>query len=324
MNYSIKDAKEWARETLTGYFLCPTTPFRDDMSLDEEGLRRNVAHLLGLRSTNGLYVNSVFGEPLALTLAERKRTAAIIIEEVRGRVPVLVEVSAESYLDAIDLANHSRDCGADLVMLGAPLTGLRTREGVLDYFRRVAAETEIGISVFTTSWTDVGFHITADMLLELAELDAVCMVKDATLNLFEFYDLLARVGPRIVVSRPSEQHWLAGRLVMGAALCPPLFMGTLRPVYCDPLTKSFEDAVKNEDWRAAAAAMLRVAGLSAEIAKNHAKGHHEVTMSKAITSLFGMAAGPVRPPLTYPDQAELLAARTALEHAGMLSATVPA
>jgi 4-hydroxy-tetrahydrodipicolinate synthase len=320
MHYAVKDAKRWVRETLKGYFVCTTMPFKADLAFDEEGLRHNVRHLLNLKSTSGLYVNSVFQEYTTLTVDERMRSSEVVTSEVAGRVPVIVEVTAESHLDAIRLANHAREFGADLVMLGVPHVGLRTREGVLDYFRIIARETDIGISIFSTSWADVGFQVTADMLIELAEIDAVCMVKDATADILSFYETLASVGPRMVVSRPSEQFWLAGRLVMGAELCPPLWMGTMRPVYCDDFSSRFEEAVTAEDWATATEAMRRVAGLGSAMAKNHKRGHHDVAFIKAVSSFFGMAAGPVRPPLSYPGEAELQEARRVLELAGTLPA----
>jgi 4-hydroxy-tetrahydrodipicolinate synthase len=318
MRYAVTEAKDWVRESLHGYVVCPTTPFTDDLRVDEAGVQHNVKYQLSLASTGGLYLNSVFAEHLSLTIAERKRIAEIIVAEVAGRVPVVVEVTSESYLDAIDLGNHARDIGADLVLLGVPLTGLRTREGVLEYFRRFASDTDIGIAVFTTSWADVGFHIDTDLLLELSKIDAVCVVKDATANLVEFYDKLDRVAPRMVVSRPSEQYWLAGRLVMGPELCPPLFLGTTKSLYCDHITKSFLDAVGAEDWKGARDSMMRGVRLSASIFAGHASGHHEVAATKAVTGLLGMATGPVRPPIAYPSDEVIANASRLLIEAGSL------
>jgi 4-hydroxy-tetrahydrodipicolinate synthase len=320
VNYAIKDAKEWARATLRGFVVCPTTPFHDDYSLDEEGMRGNIAQFVDLESTSGLYVNSVFGEHYNLSMAERKRLAEIAVEEAAGRVPVFVEVTTEGYIDAIDLANHARDCGVDAVILGSPLSGLRTRQGVLNYVRAVAAETDIGIGMFTTTWADVGFHIDAGMLLELAQLDAVCVVKDATGGLAATYDMFGKVEPKVRVSRPSLPYWLAARHVMGGDLVAPLWLGVVAPIYADRLCKRFEDAVHAESWPEASDAMLELAHLQAGLAKNHATGHHDVAFMKAVSALCGYAAGPVRPPLTYPADQELEVAKALLDGAGALPA----
>lgn len=322
MNYRVQDAKEWARETLDGFIVCPTTPFHEDFSLDEEGMRANVRHLLELESSTGLYVNSVFAEYYSLTIAERKRLAEVVVEEAAGRGPVLVEVTTESHTDAIDLARHAQECGADAIMVGAPLTGLRTRAGVLASIRAIADATEIGIGVFTTTWADVGFHIDGDMLLELSALDAICVVKDATGGMLDAYDMFARVEPRLHVSRPSLQYWLALRHVMGGDLVSPLWLGTVSPIYGDHITKRFDEAVRAENWSEATEAMLAIARLSAGISKNHAGGHHDVALVKAVTQLCGMAAGPVRPPLTSPPSGELETVRALLARAGTLGTPV--
>src|SRR3546814_19740930 len=93
--------------------------------------------------------------------------------------------------------------------------GLRTPEGVLDFYRRIANESEIGICVYASSFGELGFRLTSDMLVELAEIDAVCAVKEASMSIAIYFETLHKVGDRPVVSMPAEEFWLTGRLVMG-------------------------------------------------------------------------------------------------------------
>src|ERR1700688_3054270 len=63
------------------------TPFKDDLSLDEEGLR---AHLdrLAAAGTTVFLTSPVNGESHQLTIAEHRRIYEIGIEICKGRVPV--------------------------------------------------------------------------------------------------------------------------------------------------------------------------------------------------------------------------------------------
>src|SRR4051812_29019109 len=103
MQYDVTEAKSWAREALRDYFVTTTMPFLPDLSIDEDGMRGNVEHILRIASVGGVYVGSIYQEFTALTLAERKRVSAIALETVAGRVPVMVGVSGTCIADILDL-----------------------------------------------------------------------------------------------------------------------------------------------------------------------------------------------------------------------------
>ena len=159
--------------------------------------------------------------------------------------------------------------------------------------------------------------------MELARIDAVCAVKEASMSIAIYYETLAKVGDQIVVSMPAEEFWLSGRLVMGAARASDVFLGTSRPLYCEtqsrPLTSSFLAAARADDVQRARELMLEIRGLADAIfARHHARGAHEVALTKAITGLYGMATGPVRPPLGYPAPDVIEEAEGILVRSGLL------
>ena len=47
-------------------------------------------------------------------------------------------------------------------------------------------------------------------------------------------------------------------------------------------------------------------------------GRHNPAITKAVTGMMGLAAGPVRPPLSWPEPEELEEARLILEEAGLV------
>jgi 4-hydroxy-tetrahydrodipicolinate synthase len=323
VQYTLNEAKAWARETLRDYFVTTTMPYREDLSIDEAGLRLNARHILGLRATGGVYVGSIYQEFNFLTLSERKRVAEVVLEEVAGRVPVMVGISGNCMADVIELGNHAAEHGADLVMLWPPSFGLRTQEGVLEFYRRIASQIPIGICVYATSFGELGFRLTPEMLLELADIPGVCAVKEASQSIAVYFETLAKVGDRIVVSMPAEEFWLPGRLVFGPELSSEVFLGTSRPLYTETAERSwpreFIDASRAGDVRGARELMLEIRGVADAIfGRHHARGAHEVALTKAITGFFGMATGPMRPPLAYPPPADIAEAAAVLEQAGLL------
>ncbi len=324
MKYPIKEAKAWARETLRDYFITTTMPFNDDLSIDEAGLRHNTRHILAKRCVGGVYVGSIYQEFNALTLAERKRVAEIVLEEVGGRVPVMAGISGNCMADVIELGNHAAAHGADLVMLWPPSLGLRTQQGVLEFYRRIASRLEIGMCVYATGFGELGFRLTPDMLLELADIPGVCAVKEASQSIAIYFETLSKVGDRIVVSMPAEEFWLAGRQLFGPRLSSEVFMGTSRPLYCETAgidwPSEFLAAARSGDVDTARDRMLKIRGVADDMfGKTHARGAHDIALTKAITGFFGMATGPVRPPLSYPPAADIAEARDVLAMAGLLA-----
>lgn len=322
MQYAPRDAKAWARETLRDYFVTTTMPFNDDLSVDEAGLRTNVRHILGQNSTGGVYVGSIYQEFTSLTLAERRRVSETVLEEVGGRMPVMVGVSGNCVDDVVGLADHAQEHGADLVMVWPPTFGLRTPAGVLEFYSSIARRVQIGMCLYASGFGDMGFRLTPDMMLALSEIDLVCAVKEASLSLGTYFETLEKVGDRIVVSMPAEEYWLAGRQVMGPGLASNVLLGTSRPLYCETprsaLCSAFLDAVKASDLAAATQAMLTIRKVADEVFVKTSQGSHEVGLMKSVSELLGLVGGPVRPPLSLGTVEQIEQARRALVAADLI------
>ena len=108
------------------------------------------------------------------------RLAEIVIEAAAGRAPVVVGVSDTSARNVVALARHAEASGADLVMVWPPYYGVRTRAGVLAFYEYVAARIGIGMVVYSTTLSELGFYLTPDMADELAAIDHVCAVQNTT------------------------------------------------------------------------------------------------------------------------------------------------
>jgi 4-hydroxy-tetrahydrodipicolinate synthase len=323
VDYDAADAKSWARETLRDYFVTTTMPLHADLSIDEDGLRSNIARILRLPCTGGVYVGSIYQEFSSLTMAERMRVNEVALGEIGGRATAMVGVSGTSVAEVAELANHAQAHGADLVMIWPPTFGMRTYDGVLEFYRQVCERTAIGICLYSSTSAELGFHITPDLMVDLAKIDAVCAVKEASANLSTYLEALEKVGDRIVVSMPGEEYWLAGRRLMGPELSTEVLLGTSRPLFCETphqqLSSSFLTAVRNGDAREATQLMLRIRRIANTIFARTARGAHEIGLMKAVTELLGMASGPVRPPLSRPTDDEREQIRAAMIDCGILA-----
>jgi 4-hydroxy-tetrahydrodipicolinate synthase len=122
---------EWS-----GVFHIMATPFTDGGDLDASGLPRLVDAALATGIT-GVTLLGIAGEAHRLTDEERRRVVEGVVKEVRGRVPVVVGVSASGTHLATSFTRMAQEHGADGLMV-APPNGLKNLDAVAEYYRTVA------------------------------------------------------------------------------------------------------------------------------------------------------------------------------------------
>src|SRR5215468_6990677 len=96
----------------TGCGTALVTPFRRDLSLDEETLRRLVRRQIDA-GINFLVPCGTTGESPTLTRAEHLRVVAITVEEAASDVPVVAGAGGYNTHEVIELAQEVERLGAD-------------------------------------------------------------------------------------------------------------------------------------------------------------------------------------------------------------------
>ncbi len=98
-------------------FCMSATPFHEDGSLDEEGLRQHLRRLVAAR--NGIYLGSGgAGEGHVLTPKELRRVYDIGVEEAKGRVPLYANPrESRSAAAMYEVATEAVAAGVDVVQL---------------------------------------------------------------------------------------------------------------------------------------------------------------------------------------------------------------
>jgi len=160
---------EEAKRRWRGPVVPVLTIFRDDLSLDLDGLRANVRYLLdaGARVGNTvLLVCGAGGDFPVLTTEERKQVAETVAGEARGRVPVIVGIEHTSTLACVELARHAVQLGADAVQVCPPYYYTPSPEDVVHHFKFISDAADIGIVVYNTFWTapNIGLENMARLL----------------------------------------------------------------------------------------------------------------------------------------------------------------
>ena len=114
--------------TSSGIWAAAQTPFNPDLAIDEAGLRRNLRHWVDDLGIDGVFVSGKQGEFFSMSLAERKRTFEIAVDEIGGARTIL-SCSDQNLDTVIELARHAQAIGSDYIVVHAPVLHFLQRAG---------------------------------------------------------------------------------------------------------------------------------------------------------------------------------------------------
>jgi 4-hydroxy-tetrahydrodipicolinate synthase len=173
------------------------TPFRKDLSLDEETLRRLVRRQIAA-GINFLAPCGTTGESPTLTHEEHLRVVAITIEEAKGRVPVLAGAGGYNTQHAIELARETEKLGAQGLLSVTPYYNKPTQEGLYQHFKAIAAATSLPIILYNVP-PRTNVNIDPGTLKRLAEIDNIIGVKEASGSIVQFTQVIQQVPESFLV-----------------------------------------------------------------------------------------------------------------------------
>jgi 4-hydroxy-tetrahydrodipicolinate synthase len=314
MTYTRKDAKAYARQHLSGIWAAAQTPFKPDLSIDEAGLRRNLRHWVDDLGVDGVFVSGKQGEFFSMSLAERKRTFEIAVDEIGGARTIL-SCSDQNLNTVIELAKHAQAIGSEFIVVHAPVLHFLTAqdETLMAYYRAVSEQVDIGIALW--SHPDSGYLMSPELCARVAELPNVVAIKYSVPR--EMYVQLTKLaGDKLIVSTASEDEWFDNIVELGwrLYLCssPPYVYQTA----VDRRMRDYTDlAFRGEIARAKAIRdSLDPVRDAFKRTRPPEKFHAH---SKYWQELLGQAGGAVRPPLLELTDAEKETTRRAFESCGL-------
>jgi 4-hydroxy-tetrahydrodipicolinate synthase len=132
---------------IRGLLVPNITPTDAKGRLDEDCLRHYLDWIIGT-GIDGLYPNGSTGEFLRFTPEERRRVMGLVVEHTAGRVPVLAGAAEANVQETIATCNAYGELGVRAVAVVAPFYYRLSPEGVYEYFRAIADEVRIDLTLY--------------------------------------------------------------------------------------------------------------------------------------------------------------------------------
>jgi 4-hydroxy-tetrahydrodipicolinate synthase len=180
-----------AKTNFRGSFTALVTPFKGDAV--DEGAFRDLVEWQIAEGTNGLVPVGTTGESPTLSHAEHKQVVEWCIDQAKGRVPVVAGAGSNSTREAIELAQHAEEAGADAVLVVTPYYNKPTQEGLYQRFKAINDAIGIPIIMYNIPARSV-IDMSVDTMKRLYEFKNIAGVKDATASMVRVSQQRAALG----------------------------------------------------------------------------------------------------------------------------------
>ncbi|MGX8701243.1 dihydrodipicolinate synthase family protein [Caproiciproducens sp.] len=227
--YQITDIK--------GVIPATMTFFDKDENIDEKRTRGIIEFLLGA-GVDGLYLTGSTGECFTMSLEERKQVVEIVMDQVKGRVPVIVHVGDIGTKKSIELAKHAEAVGVDAISSVPPFYWNFSPDNIYHYYEDIARSTSLPMIVYNIQLAGI---MDKNMLLRIAEIENVKGLKYTARSHDELGSLKSILGKDFMIYSGCDEMAFSG-LCFGADGIIGSFYNVIPELY-----KSIYECVKKSD-----------------------------------------------------------------------------
>jgi 4-hydroxy-tetrahydrodipicolinate synthase len=173
------------------------TPFTSHGRVDEGAVRRLVRRQVEAGIHFVVPVGTT-GEAPTLSSAERRQVVELVVDEVKGAVPVLAGAGGYDTADVIEAAHAAAEAGAQGLLSVAPYYNKPTQEGLYQHYAAIASSTNLPIVLYNVPGR-TGTNIEPSTTEKLAQLPQIVGIKEASGNVFQIADVRRRTPPDFLV-----------------------------------------------------------------------------------------------------------------------------
>ena len=166
---------------------------------------------------NALVAVGTTGESATLSPEERKAVIRFTVKRVNGRVPVIAGTGTNNTQHVLEFSKCACDDGADALLVVTPYYNKATQNGLIAHYTMVADATDLPMILYNVP-TRTGCNLLPATVAKLAEHPNIVAVKEASGNMSQVVEIIARCGDKLDVYS-GEDGITVPMLSMGAAGC---------------------------------------------------------------------------------------------------------
>lgn len=178
----------------TGSAVAIITPFTKD-GVDFPAFEKLIERQIAL-GTQCIVVCGTTGEPATMTAAERESVVRFCIEHTNGRIPVVVGTGSNCTGDAVKNSENAQKWGADGLLVVTPYYNKCSPIGLKAHYKAISDAVTLPIIAYSVP-SRTGVNISASLMAELAQIENVAAIKEASGNMDQVVAIAHACGDAI-------------------------------------------------------------------------------------------------------------------------------
>jgi len=179
-------------KTFKGSGVALVTPFQTDGSIDFQALQQLVS-LQIKGGTDFLVVQGTTGESPTLSQDEKRKVLDTVLEVNNGQLPIVYGIGGNNTAGLAALFQNLPS-GVDGILSVSPYYNKPIQKGIVAHFKQVASFTDLPIILYNVPGR-TGSNMSVETTLELAEIQNVVAVKEASGNMEQIMDIIRQRKP---------------------------------------------------------------------------------------------------------------------------------
>ena len=287
---------------LKGIVVPIITPMNEDETINEQELRSQVNRMIE-NGIHGIFPFGTNGEGYILDEKEKEQVLSIVIDEVKGRVPVYAGTGCISTRDTIRQSLMGKSLGADVLSIITPSFAAASQNELYEHYKTVAAAVDMPIVLYNIP-ARTGNALVPATVARLSKIDNIVGAKDSSGNFDNMLQYIEQTRDRkdfsILSGNDSLILWnlLAGG-TGGIAGCANVYPKNMASIYDRFAAGDLDGARKAQD--------------AIRSFRNCFKFGNPNTIVKTAVALLGYPVGKCRAPFNQVSAEGVEAIRKVLE-----------
>ena len=287
---------------LKGIVVPIITPMNEDETINEQELRSQVNRMIE-NGIHGIFPFGTNGEGYILDEKEKEQVLSIVIDEVKGRVPVYAGTGCISTRDTIRQSLMGKSLGADVLSIITPSFAAASQNELYEHYKTVAAAVDMPIVLYNIP-ARTGNALVPATVARLSKIDNIVGAKDSSGNFDNMLQYIEQTRDRkdfsILSGNDSLILWnlLAGG-TGGIAGCANVYPKNMAAIYDRFAAGDLDGAKKAQD--------------AIRSFRNCFKFGNPNTIVKTAVALLGYPVGKCRAPFNQVSAEGVEAIRKVLE-----------
>ncbi len=165
------------------------TPFQENGSVDVDSLKDLVKFQID-SGIHGIVPCGSTGEAATLSLEEYELVVKTVVDETKGRVPVIAGAGSNDTQKAIEFSKIAKKVGADALLHVSPYYNKPTPDGLVAHFQAIASSVDLPIIIYNVPGR-TGSNVKAETTLRIAkEVPQVVGIKEASGDLNQMMEII--------------------------------------------------------------------------------------------------------------------------------------